>query len=219
LLYNLTFFNSSDHRLWYVNRYSQYTTIARGITVSYQDAAGNESKRLIANEGYFDDYLGYWTLEDGREISFDQSGEPIRSLGFSKRAVPELTENPTLMQALEKKPNSLSLYELQTLLGHLGHSKDSRVKSYEVQYQSLLAAPWGCLLVVGIALPFALGGTARNPMVSASQSVVLFFAYYFFSKIFGVLGGRDILDPAFAAWLPLILTAVAIPYLFKKKLG
>jgi lipopolysaccharide export system permease protein len=219
LLYNLTFFNTSAHRLWFINRYSQYTTIAKGLTVSQQDASGHETTRLIANEGYFDDYLGYWTLEDGRQITFDAQGEPIRSLPFAKRAAQELTENPLLMQALEKKPDALSLQELHTLLHHLHHSRDPRVKAYEVRYQSMLAAPWACLLVVGLALPFALGGTSRNPMVSASQSVILFFVYYFVARLFGIMGARDALDPILAAWLPLAITAVAIPFLFKKKLG
>jgi len=113
----------------------------------------------------------------------------------------------------------LSLKELHTLITQLPSEGDPRVRSYRVQYHSLLAAPFICLLVVGIALPFALGGSNRNPAVSASQSVVFFFIYYMVARVFGLLGSREIIDPILAAWLPAILTAVAIPFLFKKKMG
>jgi len=220
LLYNLTFYNAKDNRLWFINRFSQYTTMAYGVTVSELSPDGHERTRWIANQAYFDEYLDHWVLEDGRQISFDSStNDPVRSVAFTKENRKELTENPTLMQALEKKPNSLSLKELQTLITHLPAKNDPRVLSYRVQYHSLLAAPWACLLAVGIALPFALGGSNRNPMVSASKSVVFFFVYYIVARIFGLLGSREILDPMIAAWLPSILTAVAIPFLFRSRLS
>jgi lipopolysaccharide export system permease protein len=220
LLYNLTFFNAKDNRLWFINRFSQYTYMAYGVTVSQLDKNGRERTRTIANQAYFDDYLKHWSMEEGRIISFDVStNEPTRSLGFNKQEFADFTENPTLMQALEKKPNSLSLKELQTLITQLPANNDPRVRSYLVQYHSLLAAPWGCLLVVGIALPFALGGSNRNPAASASLSVVFFFVYYIAARIFGLLGSREILDPIVSAWLPNILIAVMIPFLFKKRLG
>ncbi len=218
LIYNLTFYDAKERHLWYINRFSQYTYMAYGLTVSQMAENGNERERIIANQAYFDDYLGYWVMEDGRKITFDPTtNEPTRSVAFDRESFKHLTENPTLMQALEKKPNSLSIKELRTLISRL--EADPRLNSYLVQYQNLLAAPWGCLLVVGIALPFALGGTNRNPMVSASQSVGIFFIYYLAERIFGLLGSREVLNPILAAWLPTLLAAAAIPLLFKRKLG
>lgn len=220
LLYNLTFYNAKDNRLWFINRFSQYTTMAYGVTVSKLSPDGREKERIIANQAYFDEYLDHWVMEDGRIISFDaSSNDPIRSVGFAKENMADLKENPTLMQALEKKANSLSIKELQTLIRQLPAKNDPRVLAYRVQYHSLLAAPWACLLVVGIALPFALGGSNRNPMVSASKSVVFFFIYYLVARVFALLGGREVIDPMVAAWLPSLLTAVAIPYLFKTRMS
>ena len=136
-------------------------------------------------------------------------------MAFSKENLEDYTEDPTLMQALEKKPNSLSLKELHTLITELPSKNDPRVRGYLVQYHSLLAAPLSCLLVVGIALPFALGGNNRNPMVGASQSVVFFFVYYIVARIFSLMGSREVIDPVLAAWLPSLLTAVMIPFLFR----
>ena len=220
LLYNLTFFNAKDNRLWFINRFSQYTTMAYGVTVSELSPDGHERSRLIANQAYFDEYLGHWVMEEGRRITFDdKSNDPVRSVAFTKENLKQLTENPTLMQALEKKPNSLSLKELQTLIGQLPHHDDPRVNGYLVQYHSLLAAPLGCILVVGIALPFALGGNNRNPAASASQSVFFFFFYYLATRIFGLLGSREILSPLIAAWIPSLLMAGCIPLLFRRRLS
>ena len=220
LLYNLTFYNTRLNRLWFINRFSAYTTMAYGVTVSEMDKNGREERRVIANQAYFDDYLGYWVMEDGRIITFDpRTAEPTRSMGFAKEKLEGYTEDPTLMQALEKKPNSLSLKELHTLVTQLPSKNDPRVWGYLVQYHSLLAAPFSCLLVVGIALPFALMGANRNPAVGASQSVIFFFAYYLVARIFGLLGSRELLDPILAAWIPSILTAGAIPLLFRYRRG
>lgn len=218
LLYNLTFYNAKENRLWFINRYSQYTTMAYGVTVSQLGPDGRETSRIIANQAYFEDFLKHWVFEDGRRITFDaRSNDPIRSVGFAKENLAGFDENPMLMQALEKKPNSLSIKELRTLITQLPSEGDPRVRSYLVQYHTLLAAPFGCLLVVGIALPFALGGSNRNPVASTSQSVFWFFIYYMAARIFGLLGSRDILDPLLAAWLPSVLMAVGIPFLFRKR--
>lgn len=220
LLYNLTFYNAAQNRLWYINRFSQYDYIAHGITCSQLDAQGNEHERIVANQGYFDDILGYWVFEDGRRVTFDvTSGEPIRSEGFDKIMAKGHIEDPTLMQALEKKPKSLSMNELSTLINHLAPDNDPRANTYIVQYQSLWAAPLACILVVGIALPFALGNNRRNAMMSAGTSVVYFFLYYFASRLFIVMGSRSVLDPILAAWLPAIIMAAAIPVLIRKKLA
>lgn len=221
LLYNLTFFNAETNRLWFVNRFSEYNAMAYGVTVSELDADGNERRRVIANQAYFDDLaLHYWVMEDGRILDFDpKTNEPVRSVAFDKHNAKTYTEDPTLMKALEKKPNTLSMKELKTLTRELPSKDDPRVRSYMIQYQSLLAAPFSCLIVVGIALPFALGGTNRNPMVGASYSVVVFFAYYLISRIFALLGSRSVIDPTLAAWLPTILVAAAIPLLFRKNIG
>jgi lipopolysaccharide export system permease protein len=220
LIYNLTFYNTKANRLWFINRFSAYTTMAYGVTVSEMDDKGRELRRVIANQAYYDEYQGHWVLEDGRTITFDPAtADPIRSQPFAKIEMENYTEDPTLMQALEKKPNSLSLKELHTLITELPAKNDPKVRGYLVQYHSLLAAPLSCLLVVGIALPFAMGGNSRNPMVGASQSVVFFFVYFIVARVLSLMGSRGVIDPILSAWIPSILTAVAVPMLFRYKRG
>jgi lipopolysaccharide export system permease protein len=103
LLYNLTFFNRKDGRLWFLNRFNEFNYRAYGITISEIDgASGMERRRLVANRGFFDDLEGGWTLNEGRETTFDPvSGEPVRSLPFDRLQLGGFSENPSLMKALE----------------------------------------------------------------------------------------------------------------------
>lgn len=52
LIYNLTFFNRKDGRLWFLNRFNEYDYQAYGVTISTLRAEdGMELQRLVANRG------------------------------------------------------------------------------------------------------------------------------------------------------------------------
>ena len=202
LIFTLTFYNHEDRRLWFMNRFSEYTFQGFGVTVNLLDENGQETKRLLANEAYFDDEEKHWVFLQGREISFKPgTNEIVRSLAFDEKKLPEFREEPVLMQALEKRPKDLSLFELASILKKLPES-DPRINAYLVRYHGILANPLSCLIVVGIAVSFAVSGVRVNPMVGVSKSMGLFFAYYLAESIFSLLGGRELLDPVIAAWIP-----------------
>ena len=58
------------------------------------------------------------------------------------------------------------------------------------------------LIVIAIAIPFAVSGVRVNPAVGVSKSIGLFFLYYLLSNFAASLATKQILDPMFAAWLP-----------------
>ena len=60
----------------------------------------------------------------------------------------------------------------------------------------------GPLLVIAIAIPFAVSGVRVNPAVGVSKSIGLFFLYYVFNSAATALATKGIVDPQVAAWLP-----------------
>lgn len=217
IIHHLGFDNRRDGRLWFMNRFSNYTLEGFGVTVHERDDAGRELRRIQARETYFDQDAQHWHFVEGREINFDpHSGSPIRSLPFDERAYPELNEAPTLMLALSKRAEDLSYHELRELLRRVPPEDNPAMYAHAVRLNSILATPFACLLVVGLAIPFTVTGVRVNPMVGMSKAVGLFFAYYLIANLCRLLGEQRVLDPVIAAWLPIGLMAALALFLLHR---
>jgi len=212
---NLTYDNLEENRRWFINRFSQYYARGYGVTVYQFDETGHETARYMASEGIYDDTVGYWILENGRELRFDEAGEAVFSKTFESRAFPEFTENHKLMQALAKSPDDLSLPEIQSALRQVPPEENPRMRAYAVRLQAVLASPFACLIVAGIAIPFAVTGVRTNPLVGVTRAGGLFIGWYALAGISRMLGDQGRIPPEAAAWLPhatLIIIAAILLY-------
>jgi lipopolysaccharide export system permease protein len=203
LLYNLTFYNRKDNRLWFLNRFNEYNYRAYGITVSeISGEGGTELRRFVANEGYYDDLKQVWTFLSGREISFDPAdGQPIRSLGFDQQLIPDFSEDPELMKYLEQRPKDLSLRELKSVVDYLRPAGDPRLAKYAVTFYDRLLNPVSCLVILGLAIPFSVSGVRTNPFVGVSKAMGLFVLYYVLVNV-GQFAGSSGFSPLWAASIP-----------------
>lgn len=217
MLTSFTYDNPKTHRLWFMNAFSEYTYQGYGVTVFVRNPKGQELQRIIAQEAYYDDADGYWVFIKGREITYEpSSGDPIRSLAFDSKAMPDFNENPYLMQVLSQRPADLSLHELHDVLADANLDQSPRLRPYAVRYQSILVSPLSCFIVVCLAIPFAASGVRVNPMVGVSKCVGLLFAYYFIANICRLLGEQNMLSIALAAWLPITFVAGLAVWLYRK---
>ena len=211
LIYNLGYDNRKDGRLWFMNRFSERAWLALGVNVHTRGLDGRESSRISAAEAYYDDTQGYWVFVNGRELVIDpESGDPLRTINFKQRAFKDFDEDPALMLALHKKPNELSLNELRRIIDTMPAEENPVVHAYLVRFYALLASPFSCLVIVGIAVPFAVSGVRTNPMIGISKSLGYFAVFYVLISVAAVFGERQIIAPWLAAWLPnLLLLGVA----------
>jgi len=53
----------------------------------------------------------------------------------------------------------------------------------------------GCLIVIGIAIPFAVSGVRVSPVVGFRSRIGLFFLYYLLANLANLIGGREMLTP------------------------
>ncbi|HET7536387.1 MAG TPA: LptF/LptG family permease, partial [Candidatus Didemnitutus sp.] len=79
---------------------------------------------------------------------------------------------------------------------------DPKLNRYAVRYYGLLADTLGPLIILAIAIPFAVSGVRVSPAVGVSKSIGLFFVYYVLNTLSTILGGKGYMDPLWAAWLP-----------------
>ena len=217
LLYNFSFDNRKDGRLWFMNRFSERAWLGLGVNVHTRDVDGQELSRITAAEAYYDDTQGHWVFLDGRELLLDaQTGDPLRAQSFDERKFSEFDEDPNLMLALHKKPKELSLFELRSVMEAMPPSENPNVRSHLVQYFSLLATPFSCLVVIGIAVPFALSGVRINPMIGVFKALGFFVIFYVLVAFSTILGGREIIPALLAAWIPNLVMLLVSLRLFSK---
>lgn len=211
LVHNLGFDHPASGRMWFMSRFSERAWLAMGVNVHTRSADGRETHRISAREAYFDEALEHWIFIDGREWLFDaETGDPLRVRRFEREGFPALTEDPNLMLALYKRPKDLSLFELRRVIAAVDVAQTPHVRAYQIRYQALLAAPFMCLIVVALAVPFAVSGVRTSPMIGVAKCVSWFFVFYALMSLTQLLGNRGLLEPWLTAWLPnLIILAIA----------
>ena len=208
LVHSVAFDNRAGGRLWFMNRYNRFAGRAYGVTVSVLDAARRETVRYEAREAEYDAADRSWTFRDGTELQFDvETGEIVRPVPFAVRRLPQFHEDPGLMLLIDQNPIDLSFRELKRLIDYLTVEGNPKVTKYAMRYYGLVASTLGCLIVIAIAIPFAVSGVRISPVVGVTKSIGLFFVYYLLSLLADIVGGRELLAPAVAAWLPSLFMA------------
>ena len=203
------FNNPRAGRLWFFNRYSQVLHRGFGVTVSELDGQRRELTRIVATEAAPNPRGEGWIFKYGRALTFDPaSGELTGTEPFTERLVSQYHEDPKLMLLLNKaatdggRPVDLSFPELREVIDYYEVEKSPKVTPFAVRYFGLIADTLGPLIVIAIAIPFAVTGVRVNPVVGVSKSLGLFIVYYIFTNVASSLATKDIVDPVVAAWLP-----------------
>lgn len=201
-VYSVAFDNKAEGRMWFFNRFSRYTRRGYGVSVSELDRERRELRRIVAAEAWVGS-AGGWVFSRGRTLTFSaETGELTSSRPFEQFAQPAYRENPELMLLIDRKPNDLSLFELRELKAYLQSEGSPKVVRYAIRYHSLIAETLGPLIVIAIAIPFAVAGVRVNPAVGVSKSIGLFVLYYILSNVAASLAMKGLVDPQYAAWLP-----------------
>lgn len=209
-VYSVGFDNPQAGRMWFFNRYSGFTQRGYGVTVSLLDDRRREVTRLVAASAAFDPERG-WVFMNGRELTFRvDTGEVEANSPFDEKAETGFREDPQLMLLIDRKPTNLSLPQLRNLIDYFAIANNPKGTRYAVRYFGLIADTIAPLIVIAIAIPFAVTGVRVNPAVGASKSIGLFFVYYILVETASALATKQILDPLMAAWLPYVgMTALA----------
>jgi lipopolysaccharide export system permease protein len=199
----VTFDNQRQRRLWFFNSYNRHIDRAYGVTVSELDTRRHEKTRIMAREARYDREKRGWTFSDGREEWFDpETGDLTRTVPFIEKIVPYFSENPDLMLAFDLKPNDLSFFQLRTIIDYFTVEENPKVTIYAVRYFGLLSDTLAPLIVIALAIPFAVSGVRVNPAVGVSKSIGLFLIYFILLKAANAMGDRGAIDPLTAAWVP-----------------
>lgn len=214
---SVAFDNQRESRMWFMNRYSPFLARGYGVTVVELDSKRQNKTRIIAREAWRDPERGYWVFRDGREDWFDpDSGEMMRTVAFKEKFIPHYREDPALMLVFDRKPGDLSSVELKRILDYFALDSNPKITLYATRYYGLWADTLGPLIILALAIPFAVSGVRVNPVVGVSKSLGLFVLYFALVQVSYALGGRDIMTPITAAVVPNVVMLGVGLYFFAR---
>jgi lipopolysaccharide export system permease protein len=222
---NFGFTNARAHRTWFVGEYDKKNAEMLRLQVDWTLPDGS-SRRLYADRVIRTN--GVWTFFNAREFSLAGASAPLLpSWQTNVLAMPEFDETPDEIES-EIKINSYQNFRtsrkadipLADIFAYLRlHPNLSRADARWLftKFYGRLAAPWTCLVVVLIAIPFGAASGRRNLFFGVAGSIFICFSFFVIQSISLAVGSapNGHLPAWLAAWLPnlifgamgLILTA------------
>jgi lipopolysaccharide export system permease protein len=210
----LAFRNERDRRDWVIGLYNTDTGEMLNPVVGWHDAEGSYLQILARRAARVN---GVWTFYDVEEFKTDIHTNlwPGPVLETNLLAMPEFSETPEQIKSEIKISSSLALpgtgktkksdMSVAEILNYLRLHPHPSLSSRCWLYTKLhgrLAAPWTCVVVVLIAIPFGAVSGGRNVFMGVAGSIVICFAYFVVQQFALVLGASGYLAPWLAGWLP-----------------
>jgi lipopolysaccharide export system permease protein len=218
LVRDLGFSNARDGRTWYVGIYNLQTaemlaSSNNPLQINWTFNDGSR-RRLYADRAVRTN--GVWTLFNVREFreSPGANAQPVPGLRAAVLALPELTETPEeiesdikisrrLARSIRKARNAdLPISEILDYLRFHPNPLEADRSWLYTKLHGRLAAPWTCVVVVLIAVPFGAASGRRNVFVGVASSIFICFGFFVLLQLGLALGAGGKLPPWLGAWLP-----------------
>jgi lipopolysaccharide export LptBFGC system permease protein LptF len=162
---------------------------------------------------------GVWTFFDVQ--LYQESGPhsaPTPTGATNILAMPEFDETPERIRLLLEfaATKTLGSGNPDIPLAELWEFQESNpglsaedAHALATKFYGRLAAPWTCLVVVLVAIPFGAPAGRRNLFFGVAGSIFIGFAYFILQRVSLALGVNGQLPGWLAAWLPNLLFAGA----------
>ncbi len=166
----------------------------------------NIEKRVDAQRAVFKD--NSWAFFDTVERHFSPiTGEIIEQSSAAKTSLP-FQKTPENFKHVETAPGELTFFELDREIVRLRTEGYSTVRQ-EVDMQTHIAAPFACIVMVLLGIPFALHrGRSASLASGIVISILVGVSYFILNSISTVFGYSGILPPAIATWAANIIFAL-----------
>ncbi len=211
------FVNAREHRLWHFSEYRVKTTEMLNPMVSWTLPNGSIRQLKADRAVHTNDE---WTFFGAKEFEQANAGAPLLpSFQANILPMPEFGETPKEILSeikiseyqgfrASRRPD-IPLADIVAYLRlhpDLPHADASWLLT---KLQGRLAAPWTCMVVVLIAIPFGAASGRRNLFFGVAGSIFICFAFFVLQQVGLALGLGGRLPPWLAAWLPNLIFGAA----------
>jgi lipopolysaccharide export system permease protein len=205
---NLGLRNFRDDRTWHIGTYHLRTHEMENVIVEWKLPDGAR-RELYAQHGVRIDKV--WTFTNALELTFAPGTIMLTNRNQTDLlAVPEFSETPEQIKSeisfnnrnLVARNAELPLIEIFNYMRLHPRLARADGRWLYTQLHGRLAAPWTCLVVVLIAIPFAAASGRRNVFVGVASSISICFIYFILLRLGLALGSGGYVPPWLAAWFP-----------------
>lgn len=188
--YDIGFYDSRNTRLQdlLIYNFDEFFNLKNKLNADYADWGGS----AVA-----------WTMRDVVEVTLGKDSE-FKSSQFSTLPL-VINEKPEDFYNLQRKPETLSYFELKDYITKLKQDGISQTK-HIVDLAAKISFPLVNFLVVLVALPFALNPARTGTMTFGFiAGISIGFSYYFIHALSCSLGAAEFLPAHLSAWVANIL--------------
>lgn len=210
-----SYFNARARRTWYYTEYHARTAVMIGpVNVGWflPDGSWREvsADRAVHTNGVWTFFSDTTNVIEREQIRTNAPEIPI--LVTNVLAMPQFKETPkdierdirfSKYERLNFRKVNVPLAELWGFLqAHPDDLQPSRASFWRTKFDGRLAAPWTCLVVVLIAIPFGAASGRRNLFFGVAGSIFLCFGFFVIQQFSLAFGAGGYMPAWLAAWLP-----------------
>jgi lipopolysaccharide export system permease protein len=210
----LTFENTREWRRWVAEAYHLETGEMFRPILHWRLPDGTV-RVISAERGRFAE--GRWLFTNVLEQVYPpMAGAVPRRYETNWLEITELSETPAqikqeirfgkIKSLRDARKVQLSAREIVDYL--TTHPRSGNQALLETKLHGRLAAPWTCLIVVLIAIPFGAASGRRNVYVGVASSIVICFAYFVAMQLSLMFGVSGQIPPWAAAWAPNVIFGI-----------
>ena len=211
------FQNGRSQRKWLFTDFNSKKAEFTGVQVNWRNSTNGLICQLNAARAVCTN--GIWIFFDVSMKEYAPEGSQlVSSLQTGMLAMPTFDETPAEIEneiqmskyeSLHSRKLNVPLSVLWEYLRRHPNLPPADAANWWTKFDGRLAAPWTCLVVVLIAIPFGVASGRRNLFVGVAGSVFICFTFFVVQQVGLALGTGGYLPPWLAAWLPNMAFAAA----------
>ena len=208
------FHSALTKRTWYMGEYDAETTVMTSPDVRWLLPDGSQ-RQLVAERAVCEN--GVWTFTNVQQI-LKIGPRMVQLPRTNLLAMPEFAETPkqVKLEAKFSEANGLLASRsadvpLADLWPYLRQNPDLTGKDAPrllTKFHARLSAPWTCLIVVLMAIPFGAPSGRRNLFFGVAGSIFICFGFFILQQVSLGFGMSGRLPGWVAAWLPNFIFAL-----------
>lgn len=213
------FTNGREQRNWEIG---QYDTKDMAVVINPHVfwPATNGQWQLKADRGIYTN--GAWTFYSNVQLLLCTNKQQFVPVMYTNElAEPDFDETPERISVAIKYGNTQGLFSSRSadlsiselwpyLQGTLELTRLDEAR-LETKFHARIAAPWTCLIIVLMAIPFGAQSGRRNLFYGVAGSIFVGLSYLVLQQVSLAFGMGGVLPPWLAAWLPnFIFAAIGI---------
>ena len=204
------FTNVKANRIWIFSAYRLQTAEMSGPIVVNWTLPDGSIRKLYADRAVYAN--PGWTFFKVKEfVQTNETAAIVPYLETNEVAISGFDETPSEIeneirmsqyQTLHSRNLNVPLSVLWEYLQRHPNLPAAEASNWWTKFEGRLAAPWTCLVVVLIAIPFGVAPGRRNLFVGVAGSVFICFTFFALQQVGLALGMGGYIPAWLAAWLP-----------------